>query len=49
MTATDASGLRLDDVRLTLGRLTLGADLTLTPGAMTAVIGPSGSGKSTLL
>ena len=49
MTATDASGLRLVDVRLTLGRLTLGADLTLTPGAMTAVIGPSGSGKSTLL
>ena len=49
MTATDASGLRLVDVRLTLGRLTLCADLTLTPGAMTAVIGPSGSGKSTLL
>lgn len=39
----------LRNIHVSRGDFTLKADLTITPGTHTAVIGPSGSGKSTLL
>lgn len=44
-----ASGIHLDDVRLTLGGNEFHFDCHLPGGQTTAVTGPSGSGKSTLL
>ncbi|MGR3375525.1 ATP-binding cassette domain-containing protein [Salipiger abyssi] len=45
-----ADGLRLEDVRISLGRrLLLALDAAVAPGEVLTVMGPSGSGKSTLL
>ena len=44
-----AAGLVLDDLVLEQGTFRLRADVSLRPGALTAIIGPSGAGKSTLL
>ena len=41
--------IRFDQVEVRRPSFGLSADLTLTSGAVTAVIGPSGAGKSTLL
>lgn len=41
--------LELRNIHVSRGDFTLKADLTISPGTHTAVIGPSGSGKSTLL
>ncbi|WP_306117342.1 MULTISPECIES: ATP-binding cassette domain-containing protein [unclassified Roseitalea] len=49
-TTSDAAGLRLADVRITLdGRPLVAADHAIAPGEVLTVMGPSGSGKSTLL
>ena len=50
MSAADgAPEIRLDHVRLVLGRTRFHFDCRLPAGAITAITGPSGSGKSTLL
>lgn len=41
--------LTFERVTVTQGSFTLAADMTLTEGRITAIIGPSGGGKSTLL
>ncbi len=45
-----ATALEARDVGVTIGDKTIleGADLTLTPGKLVAVVGPNGAGKSTL-
>jgi ABC-type multidrug transport system ATPase subunit len=51
MTATDASVLEARDVHKAYGRHRVlnGADLTVRPGQLVAVVGENGAGKSTLL
>ncbi|MBU2329010.1 MAG: ATP-binding cassette domain-containing protein [Alphaproteobacteria bacterium] len=44
-----STGIRLDDVHLTLGHRAFHFDCGFGRGRITAVVGPSGSGKSTLL
>ncbi|MCC8933126.1 ATP-binding cassette domain-containing protein [Rhizobium sp. 'Codium 1'] len=44
-----STGIRLDDVHLTLGNRAFHFDCGFERGRITAVVGPSGSGKSTLL
>lgn len=44
-----SAGIRLDDVRLTLGHRSFHFDCGFESGRITAIVGPSGSGKSTLL
>lgn len=47
---TEAEGLRLDDLRITLqGRTLVALDTVVRPGEVVSVTGPSGAGKSTLL
>ncbi len=46
---TEASAVRLQNVRLRLGSVDFHFDGAVAGGRITAVVGPSGSGKSTLL
>ena len=43
--------LAAENISVAFGRRQVlhGVDLTVTPGAVTAVIGPNGSGKTTLV
>lgn len=49
MTSNQPSGIRLQNVSLTLGAKNFHFDCELPAGVITAITGPSGSGKSTLL
>jgi len=50
-TAADPNGLHLTAVSVTLGRVSIVRDMSVTAaaGEMLAIVGPSGSGKTTLL
>ena len=47
--AAKGDGLRLEDIRFTVGSIEVQADFSVGPGERVALSGPSGCGKTTLL